>query len=216
MYFLATNKLQQSDHSTLLAGSTFFGLQVDEVTDIKTTRNQCCLHGKGASKRGVLCEKPDVDGLDTTSSCEEGSKEVVSSLVLWVPLHGKRKPERQSLSYMDALQKDRGLPFESLERAMEDRRFWAGRVISDEDDVQAILETTAGTSSDLKGHSDSVSPPKKKKKGMIEGIIEASGTNGKCERVTWAQWPAYRRRSPEKWRAYQKDTFAVAMTYTTG
>ncbi|CAH1270689.1 Hypp4383 [Branchiostoma lanceolatum] len=60
--------------------------------------------------------------------CFRDSKEVASSLVLWVSLHGKRKPGRQPLTYMDVLRKDTGLPPESLARAMVDRRFWAGRV----------------------------------------------------------------------------------------
>lgn len=45
MYFLTTNKLKQvmadqlqAEHSRLLAGSTYFGLQVDETTDITTTK----------------------------------------------------------------------------------------------------------------------------------------------------------------------------------
>lgn len=45
MYFLTTNKLKQvmadqlqAGHSRLLAGSTYFGLQVDETTDITTTK----------------------------------------------------------------------------------------------------------------------------------------------------------------------------------
>ncbi|CAH1248575.1 Hypp8260 [Branchiostoma lanceolatum] len=119
----------------------------------------------------------------------------------------------------------------------------ADDVSLNKDDVQAIPENTAGTSSDSKGHDGSGSPPKKKKGNLTEVLAEhladsqkelrqSQATLAGAQHCDWPQapmanasgspaaghsgLPAYRRRSPEKWRAYQKDTFAVAMRYTTG
>ncbi|XP_066271169.1 uncharacterized protein [Branchiostoma lanceolatum] len=108
---------------------------------------------------------------------------------------------------------------------------------SDEADDEATPGTSAVTgSSDHRGHDYSGSPPKKKKKGMTQVLVdlltdsqkelrhsqatlaEAAGTSavGECERVAWAQWLSsiHKEIPREKWRAYQKETFAVAMRYT--
>ncbi|XP_019639615.1 PREDICTED: uncharacterized protein LOC109481473 [Branchiostoma belcheri] len=107
----------------------------------------------------------------------------------------------------------------------------------DDDDVEFIPDHTTGTTSDRNVHGGCVTPPKKKKKkDMTEVLVElltdsqkelrqsqvtlaqAAGTSGEDERVCWAQWLASLQKDipSEKWRAYQKDTFAVAMRYTTG
>ncbi|CAH1266709.1 Hypp3538 [Branchiostoma lanceolatum] len=81
---------------------------------------------------------------------------------------------------------------------------------SDEADDEAIPRTSAVTgSSDRSGHDGSGSPPKKKKKGMTEVLVDLLTDSQKELRQSQATLA-------EKWRAYQKDTFAVAMRYTTG
>ncbi|CAH1266703.1 Hypp3532 [Branchiostoma lanceolatum] len=94
------------------------------------------------------------------------------------------------------------------------RRSWTHTTVpqpqssSDEADDEARTSAVTG-SSDRSGHDGSWSPPKKKKKGMTEVLVDLLTDSQKELRQSQATLA-------EKWRAYQKDTFAVAMRYTTG
>ena len=51
-------------------------------------------------------------------------EELVSKMVLWSQKHGKRKPGRPALIYIDTLKKDTGLDLGSIKTAMQDRGVW--------------------------------------------------------------------------------------------
>ena len=56
--------------------------------------------------------------------CCRRADEAVSRLLLWSPKHGKRKPGRPSLTYIDQLQLDTGLEATEVRTAMLDRSVW--------------------------------------------------------------------------------------------
>jgi hypothetical protein len=56
--------------------------------------------------------------------CYRSKHESVSKLVLWTPKHGRRKPGRPALTYIDILKRDTGLPPDDIKTAMQDRSVW--------------------------------------------------------------------------------------------
>jgi hypothetical protein len=56
--------------------------------------------------------------------CYRSKQESVSKLVLWTPKHGRRKPGRPALTYIDTLNRDTGLPPDDIKTAMQDRSVW--------------------------------------------------------------------------------------------
>ena len=61
--------------------------------------------------------------------CYRRTNEPVSKLVYWTPKHGKRKPGRPSLTYIDVLQTDTGLEGPEVMTAMQDRELWKAFVV---------------------------------------------------------------------------------------
>ena len=55
--------------------------------------------------------------------------EPVSSIVLWTPKHGSRKPGRPAITYTDILKMDTGLESPYFKSAMGDRKAWGTIVI---------------------------------------------------------------------------------------
>ncbi|XP_066280112.1 uncharacterized protein [Branchiostoma lanceolatum] len=115
----------------------------------------------------------------------------------------------------------------------------------DVEDVRftSSAETSAGTSSKRKRYDNSESPsPKKSKKGVTEFLVElltdsrhkelrqsqstmavaassaSPSTSGTSERNAWAQWlSSLQQEIPQEvWRAYQMETFSVAMRFAMG
>ena len=60
------------------------------------------------------------------------SQECVSSLVHWIPKHGRRKPGRPALTYIDVLKQDTGLDVGDLKTAMQDRKVWRAIIVDRE------------------------------------------------------------------------------------
>ena len=56
--------------------------------------------------------------------CTRSSKELASSLILWKPKHGHKRPGRQQSIYIDILRQDTGLDEDDMKNAMLDRRIW--------------------------------------------------------------------------------------------
>ena len=52
------------------------------------------------------------------------SDECVAKLILWEPKHGKRKPGRPALTYINVLKQDTGLDVNDVKTAMQDRKVW--------------------------------------------------------------------------------------------
>ncbi len=67
--------------------------------------------------------------LQFAGHCLRSSGQVVSDLVLWTPMHGKRSVGRPTRTYVDLLCQDTGQTPAELKTCMEDRRVW--RAISD-------------------------------------------------------------------------------------
>ena len=55
--------------------------------------------------------------------------EPVSRLIHWIPKHGRRKPGRPPLTYVDVLKHDTGLETSDVQTAMQDRKFWKAIVV---------------------------------------------------------------------------------------
>ena len=61
--------------------------------------------------------------------CLRSSGQVVSDLVLWKPVHGKRGAGRPIMTYVDLLCQDTGQTPAEIKTCMENRRVW--RAITD-------------------------------------------------------------------------------------
>ena len=62
--------------------------------------------------------------LQFAGHCVRSTGEVVSDLVLWKPVHGKRNAGRPMLNYVDTLCQDTGLEPNEMKTCMEDRQVW--------------------------------------------------------------------------------------------
>ena len=56
--------------------------------------------------------------------CYRAKEEVVSTVLMWKPLHGKRRVGRPAKTYLDLIEEDTGLKGEDLEAVMADRAVW--------------------------------------------------------------------------------------------
>ena len=56
--------------------------------------------------------------------CSRSKDEPVSKLIHWIPKHGKRRPGKPTLTYIDVLKQDYGLEADEFQSAMADRKLW--------------------------------------------------------------------------------------------
>ena len=61
--------------------------------------------------------------------CFRNKNEPVSRLIHWIPKHGRRKPGRPPLTYVDVLKHDTGLETSEVQTAMQDRKLWKAIVV---------------------------------------------------------------------------------------
>ena len=61
--------------------------------------------------------------------CFRNKSEPVSRLVHWIPKHGRRKPGRPPVTYVDVLKQDTGLETSEVQTAMQDRNLWKAMVV---------------------------------------------------------------------------------------
>ncbi|KAI8511978.1 hypothetical protein Bbelb_110780 [Branchiostoma belcheri] len=100
-----------------------------------------CKMGTTLHKQGAVCWTPTTVGKDTSQTskvCRALSEKQQGDCLqpaLWSPAHGRRKPGRPPLTYLDVLQRDTGLQADGMGKAMQDRSFWAAMVVrvADED-----------------------------------------------------------------------------------
>ena len=89
----------------------------DKVTNANLYRNIPTLSSELRQRR-----------LRFAGHCWRSKDEICSDLLMWEPLHGKRRVGAPATTYVDMLQEDTGLERDDLRKLMADRVLWRSHV----------------------------------------------------------------------------------------